>query len=451
MLTTFRTCLLIVLIGLIPTAAAADEGRRYALLIGIGHYESTAKLQTLHADNDAAQLAKELAKLGWRTRVMSTQGPGGLTPHKNNVLRQLGVEQTADGAITYVGDTSAFVTGLTAKDTLLVYYAGHGISEEGSDYLVPADATRDASSALTRSSLIRLSTVHEALKRSGAGRVLLITDACRTSGAVRGGNPYGWRSNQLMGSSPDGKEVKLQVTPDTSFVELRSASNAESAREADTNGVFTGHLLNLLRNAPLQLQADKNKDGCVSPAEMFEYVSLQTELEVEQKYSGSERQRPTMITEGTSATNWHQSMCFVNCSRAEPASTAGSRSVITRRPDTVKIITGPLWGISASRPARPMSSFTAAYSLSIDGHYVGLYDTDADARPRWQERDITLSAGEHRFVLEDVRVRAPAGNRRTFPSCSGTFTTTSSQAVYTITYFGADDRRSIGREYCEIK
>ncbi len=71
---------------------------------------------------------------------------------------------------------------LKADDNLWFFFAGHGIRHEERDYLMPFDADPDD----VEGTGIPISYVTERLRRSGAGNVILLLDACRSDGRRAG-------------------------------------------------------------------------------------------------------------------------------------------------------------------------------------------------------------------------------------------------------------------------
>ena len=75
-------------------------------------------------------------------------------------------------------------------DVELFYFAGHGVTLDGEDYLVCSDSKRIASENDEVDSLLSFDDVLMTLKETGAGTIVALVDACRQAGA-RGGNMFG--------------------------------------------------------------------------------------------------------------------------------------------------------------------------------------------------------------------------------------------------------------------
>ncbi len=133
---------------------AAPTSRRVALVIGNGAYTSVDRLK--NPANDASAVAGSLTRLGFT--VVEERDLG--VVQMQRALRDF--EDKAEGA-----------------EWALVYYAGHGLEQNGKNWLIPIDA------ALTRATDLpdEAIPVDRVLDRLSGGRKLrmVILDACRTN------------------------------------------------------------------------------------------------------------------------------------------------------------------------------------------------------------------------------------------------------------------------------
>jgi hypothetical protein len=157
-------------------------------------------------------------------------------------------------------------------DIAVVYYAGHGIEVDGSNYLVPTNAAlqRDIDVEDETVSLERILKVIEPAKRLR----LAILDACRD-------NPFAKSMKRTMGARSIGRGLAT-VEPTTSDTLIAFAAKAGSIAE-DGNGAhspFTSALLNHIATPGLDLRIafgrirDEVKKITARRQEPFVYGSL---------------------------------------------------------------------------------------------------------------------------------------------------------------------------------
>ena len=134
----------------------APTSRRVALVIGNGAYTSVDQLK--NPANDASAVAGALTRLGFDVIEKHDLG----VVQMQRVLRDF--EDKAEGA-----------------EWALVYYAGHGLEQNGKNWLIPVDAELTRATDLPDEAI----PVDRVLDRLSGGRKLrmVILDACRT-------NPY---------------------------------------------------------------------------------------------------------------------------------------------------------------------------------------------------------------------------------------------------------------------
>jgi TPR repeat protein len=158
--------ILIVALGvLVQTSFASAEvhERRIALVIGNAEYQHVPQLE--NPGNDAQLMATTLSRLGFELIGGKSQ-----------------LNLTRDAMLAAI---RAFGEEVTENTVALIYYSGHGLQIEGTNYLVPIDAdpqrAADADFELLPADLILKQVNH-----SGSGLNLVILDACRN-------NPFGGR------------------------------------------------------------------------------------------------------------------------------------------------------------------------------------------------------------------------------------------------------------------
>jgi Tfp pilus assembly protein PilF len=203
-----RTNLEMALMGMILCVATTCFGApvRRALVIGNDTYPGNS---LTNARNDARAVSAELTSLGYVTTLVLDASKASLT-------------STID----------KFSTELAHGDTVIVYYAGHGLQLQGENYLVPidfhvSDETDVSYQGYPLSGLLAKLTEH------GATTQVVILDACRDnpflgSRSVRGG----WAS---IGTSAG------------SFLAFGTAPGSTASDDPNEgHGLFTKSLLKFL-------------------------------------------------------------------------------------------------------------------------------------------------------------------------------------------------------------
>lgn len=155
--------------------ALEGEGKRYAVIIANQTYDKArsgfAELRTPFADADAVT-AILTGKYGFVTEAIMPKGDK--------------VPLVLKDATRHDIETVLYKIGLVAgeKDTVLIYYAGHGIYEEKTTiaFWVPVDAE-----AGVPISYLSASTIAESVQRMQAGKVVIISDSCFSGALLRGG------------------------------------------------------------------------------------------------------------------------------------------------------------------------------------------------------------------------------------------------------------------------
>jgi TPR repeat protein len=199
---------------------------RVALVIGNDRYaDLPADRQLTRAVNDATAVAGKLKGLGFEV-VLRTNAS------RADMLRALAQATHA----------------MEPGGSIVVYFAGHGVEIDGSNYLIPSDAPSpdEASVQLLRDEAISLDTVMYDLRQAGGRLNVVILDACRD-------NPY----SDPQGRSMGGERGLARVDPPSGFFVLYSAGRGQTAldglkQDSDPNSVYTRVLLrHLADRSPL--------------------------------------------------------------------------------------------------------------------------------------------------------------------------------------------------------
>lgn len=217
------------LLGLVVTAGltlfsgqAALADKRVALVIGNSGYQNVARLG--NPANDAAAMAATLKGAGFDL-----------------------VESKRDLKISEMRRVLRdFANSSRDADISVVYYAGHGIEVDGTNYLIPVDATleQDIDVYDEAFSLDRILAVVEPAKQLR----LVILDACRD-------NPFAKTMKRTVGSRAIGRGL-AKVEPSSPNTLIAYASKAGStASDGDSkNSPFTTALVKHIAKPGLDLR-----------------------------------------------------------------------------------------------------------------------------------------------------------------------------------------------------
>ncbi len=152
----FRALALV--LGILAGPVQGHAAERVALVVGNGAYGALKPVLPNPA-NDAVAIAAVLDGLGFEVDVVTDAS-----------------KETMEEALARLA-----VASRTAEVTLF-YFAGHGLQDQGRNYLAPVDAALGDETDLRRS-FVRLDDVLDDLASAGGARILLL-DACRDNDAV---------------------------------------------------------------------------------------------------------------------------------------------------------------------------------------------------------------------------------------------------------------------------
>ena len=243
--------------------------RNLAWIIGIDAYSGgISPLQT--AVGDAVAVADALTRL-----------------HDYDVTLVTDADATGEALTTLFTETLPGTVG--EDDRLLVYFAGHGIAQDGDDgpegFLVPVDARGD-----DRSTLVSMVTVQRALDGLPCRHLLLVLDCC-FSGSFR------WASTRsfLPTQGPLTRKRYQRFLEDPAWQVLTSSADDQKAldvldgltigaRPVDgEHSPFAAAFLDGLQGGADRPGADGEHDGVVTAAELYGHVRDVVELGAEQQ------------------------------------------------------------------------------------------------------------------------------------------------------------------------
>lgn len=228
-----------------------DRGKIWAVVIGISNYKGVQPLR--YADKDALAFHDYLANhigipMDQTTLLLNEQAT------LMNLKRTLGTDLRRKAG---------------EKDTIIVYYAGHGAPEADSSagdddglekYIVPYDA--DPRDLYTTGLPMR--EIETIFQRLTPERIIFISDSCY-SGATAG-RTFATASRRAVVS--ENFLSRLSKGKGRIVLSASKASEVSEEREDLGHGVFTYYLLEGLRG-----KADADKDGIVTVDEVYGYVA----------------------------------------------------------------------------------------------------------------------------------------------------------------------------------
>jgi len=163
-----------------------------------------------------------------------------------------------------VGVLGAWLSKRQDADTILFYFSGHGAhGPDGHDYLVPVDAVGEPAGSDVHGRLISVQATHELLRASGAGRIVMVVDACRSPMRRRAeGGPR----------PPEGPGIGVQAAASAAshgVVYMQSCRADEYSLEDPSigGGVYTHYLIRGLNG-----EADADGSGLVMLSELQRYL-----------------------------------------------------------------------------------------------------------------------------------------------------------------------------------
>jgi uncharacterized caspase-like protein len=293
--------LVLVLVGAANAQTSEDTAsnvtpktRKVALLVGVGIYNEGLGLEKLSAPRDCENLEKALRDAGWEVDRIGTGLASTNAGTRERLLSFVGIDTSSDSSPQFTSPQSKLAN-VKPGDVVLFYYGGHGLTTElGADCLIPENARKQSDSgAFDATSLVPLSWVRQALVRSRAKTILLVTDACRNPVPARDATTTPrFRSAAVTAASNEA--IKLEAGQQV--FELRSADQGQLSLELpdQKGGVFSNYLLDVLTKPDAQSVADKGRTGKVTLKDAFMYLREQTS-----KYSTKQgrEQNPILVPE----------------------------------------------------------------------------------------------------------------------------------------------------------
>jgi TPR repeat protein len=210
---------LLLLVFLPALCSAQNEIKeRFALVIGIQTYQHVSPLK--NTLNDAQDMAAALKSKGFQ--VVELYEPKD---------RKAIIESIRSYYELIKGRKSA---------AGLIYYSGHGIQIDGSNYLIPTSANLQMRADVD-DQCVRMDFVMQALEEAGNPLNILILDACRN-------NPFRSFSRSSAGG------LNMVDAPKGSYIVYATKPGAVASDGTGRNGLFTSKLLKHINEPDLNIE-----------------------------------------------------------------------------------------------------------------------------------------------------------------------------------------------------
>ncbi|MBP7281883.1 MAG: caspase family protein [Leptospiraceae bacterium] len=218
-----------------------DDMKRWAIVIGVNHYNDIAIGKLSKARNDAKVMGQILKEQGEFEKVfvmtddLDAKDP--LYPTRINI------EEKLDNVLAYA----------KPEDMILFFFSGHGIADpEGNGYVLSVDTVAEKPFYTS----VSVNQLVSKLNQKGIKKSLLLLDACReTISSTKGAMKEGLQAEKF-------ENAEVAAT----FFSTKSGYYSFEDPKSDF-GVFTKYLAYALEG-----KADVNGDGIVSFLELEEYV-----------------------------------------------------------------------------------------------------------------------------------------------------------------------------------
>jgi formylglycine-generating enzyme required for sulfatase activity len=209
-------------------ASTAAEAKRVALVVGIDTYDNLLPgQQLLKARNDARAVAATFKDIGFQVIL---------------------AEDTA--RTPFLRAWQRFLDAVAPGDDTALYFSGHGVEINGSNYLLVRDVPQAADGEeVLKNSGVRLQSLMERLKEQRPQVSIFIIDACRDS-------PYASQGGKRGIVSPRG--LRPEEPPKGTLIMMSAGAGQEaldslSPTDANPNSVYTRTLLPLLKEPGLEI------------------------------------------------------------------------------------------------------------------------------------------------------------------------------------------------------
>ncbi len=264
----------------------------YAVLVGVEIYDTSTFNNLEFAADDAIALSVQLESLGFKTTVLTGESDTAR-------LQPTNPEKILD-SITAIGRSCL------EDDTLVISLSGHGVQFSDEEllpsgvketYFCPSDADLKK-----KESLLKISTVVDAMNQTKATKKLLLIDACQENVLSKNGQKKGGKVIDL------GSIHETRKTVPGGIAILFSCSDQQFSWEHQPlkHSVFTYHVIEYLKGSAQPRYYD---DGKMELSGLVSFVAKKTNDYVVQNNLTSDGQYPVLRG---NTTNWKLGSTSVN-------------------------------------------------------------------------------------------------------------------------------------------
>ena len=223
-------CSVLLVLAVPGFALAANlSSNKLALVIGNGGYNYAEHLP--NPANDARELGKQLRRLGF------------------NVLEGVDLSNRNMGELL-----EKFVNKINKKTIALFYYAGHGMQQNGTNYLIPVNANIKAGYKIEDTSL-DLNKIIASINLANPVLSIILVDACRD-------NPFAKRMRNALPSKTVSRKGLAEIDSTTGTILSYATEPGKTADDGyDKHSPYTQALLKYINIPGLSLQDMLNRVG----------------------------------------------------------------------------------------------------------------------------------------------------------------------------------------------
>jgi len=258
----------------LSSQSVSTPANRYALVIGVQDYpdyNGDNSNDLSYPDDDADDMATLLSAQGWTV--------------KKRLISSSDASIDKDGSPTYSNIKEAIADLSTESDaTILVYYSGHGNSEDNTAYIIPYDGLTTSGTGYDIAKWITPATLSSWMEAVPAKNRVLILDSCYSGGFIASANavdttPADYSQAQgttaetglLLAALSDFNGLlaaNLTSLGERDMVALSASGSEEVSWDDGTSGhgAFTNYLLKAAESG------DADGDGYVTVAEAYAYA-----------------------------------------------------------------------------------------------------------------------------------------------------------------------------------